>query len=388
MSFKQAFFGLLSSEVSQADLEAYRNAARFLDDLDAAIQTRIHERPLPEGTGPWARPQHHHHAMLFATVARELSIIGTVLLESDSQENPNTAGYLPKVTYNQVKGLYEQVAGYTQRAWEALANPNYAAQGSLPVALGPRVEARGKCPLVHLQGIHAAARSLHALGDAKLQQFLGTVRSSGVAPDETIKRALGNLTQVWARAQARFGYASNQLSVVSQGGKVSLEVHEDAENRLWYSLSDYFILAQIIAMPDLVVLGGANVTGRDVSKENRWFLANATAAAKLQGDTWGEEEMEIFWTEKSWRTTAREERYLSQCAKLTEEGALKIVGEWATCPFSPLYQACRDVRVLNRQISKGTEFNLDMDDNADQLVLGTPTFGRVSGYQEEHDGGH
>lgn len=388
MSFKQAFFAVLSNEVSQSDLEAHRNAARFLDDLDAAIQTRILERPLPAGVGPWARPRHHHHAMLFAAVAREFSIIGTVLLESDAQENPNTAGYLPRVTYNQVKGLYEQVAGYTQRAWEALANPNYAAQGSLPVALGPRVEARGKCPLVHLQGIHAAARSLHALGDARLKQFLGTVRSSGVTPDDTTKRALGDLTQVWARAQARFGYASNQLSVVSQGGDVSLEVHEDAENRLWYSLSDYFILAQVIAMPELIVLGGANVAGRDVSKENRWFLANATAAAKLQGDSWGEEEMQIFWGEKSWRTTAREERYLSQCAQLLEQGALKIVGEWATCPFSPLYQACRDVRVLNRPISKGTEFNLDMDDNADRLVLGTPTFGRVSGYQEEHEGGH
>ncbi len=387
MSLKRAFLGFLSSEVSQAELDAYRSGARFLDDLDAAIQTRIIARPLKPGVGPWARPRNQHYAMAFANIARELSTIGTVMLESDAQESPGTAGYLPPVTFRQVKALYEQVARYAQLAWEALANPRYVASVSLPVALGPRIEAEGKCPILHLKGIHAAARSLHALGDQKLQEFLGTVRTAGVAPDDNIKRALGDLTQLWARAQARFGYASNQLAVLSQGGSVTMEVHEDAEDRLWYSLTDYFVMAQLIAMPELVGFGGVNAAGRDVEHGNRWFMSHPSAVANLQGNRWGEEELKVFWTEKRWRTTAREERYLAECAHLEKEGHIRVVGQWATHPYAPLYSALRDVQVLLRPIRRGVEFYLDMDDDEDQLVFGSPRFGRTSSYVE-HEEGH
>ncbi len=388
MPFHGFFRQLFSNEVSQSDLNAYRSASRYLDDLDAAIQTRIIERPLKPGKGPWERPSNQHYAMAFATIARELSTIATVLLESDAQEDPGTAGRLPVVTYQQVKALFEQVPVYAQRAWEALANPRYVSDRSLPLSLSPRIEAAGKCPTVHLKGIHAAARSLHALGDHRLQGFLGAVSAAGVKPSEDVKRGLGDLTQLWARAQARFGYASNQLSIVSQGGNVSMQVHEDAEDRLWDSLSDYFILAQLIAMPEMVILGGANAAGRDVTRDDRWFLSHPTAVGKLQGDRWGEEEMQIFWREKRWRTTPREERYLAECKRLVSEGKLRVSGQWATCPFSPLYEALADVRILNRRIPRGYEFNLDMDEDEDELVLGSPKFGRTSGYKEEHEGGH
>lgn len=139
----QNLFGGTSgpAQRSQAELDAYRRALPYLNDLDGAIQARVLGVPLPPGAGTWARPRHHHYALVMASVARDLATIATVLLESDARDDPATAGYLPQVTFDQAKALYEQVPAYVTRAWEALANPRYQPDVSLPVPLGPRMEA-------------------------------------------------------------------------------------------------------------------------------------------------------------------------------------------------------------------------------------------------------
>lgn len=388
MSFMRAFFGFASNDVSRAELDTYRGAMRYLDDLDGAIQVRVLSQPLPDGVGPWARRRHQHYAMAFATIARELATVATVLLDSDAHLDPTSVATLPVVTYQQVKALYEQVPRYVQRAWEALANPHYVSDVALPIALGPRMEARGRCPDIHLKGIHAASRSLDAIGEHRLQAFLSTVSASGVVPSDEVKRALGNLTQLWSRAQSRSAFSGHQLAMVTQGGTVPLATHEEAETRLWDSLADYFVLGQLIAMPEMVLLAGANAAGREVSPDDRWIITDPIAVSQLQGDSWGELEMKIFWTEKRWKTTPREERYFAECQRLLSTGDLAVTSRWATCPFDSIYTAIRPVSILGKPISAGYEFHLMMDDDADVLQLGSPRFHRASGYQEEHEGGH
>ena len=128
-------------------------------ELDAAIQTQILSRPA-DGATPWGYPEHQQRAMAYAWIARALATIANTLIEIDEKTDARTAGYLPIVTFTQAREFYVQVAEYMRRAWEALANPSYRTDKPLPLLLGPRIEAEGKCPLVHLMGIHAAAEAL------------------------------------------------------------------------------------------------------------------------------------------------------------------------------------------------------------------------------------
>lgn len=391
MSFSSAFYAFMKGERSQAELDAYRQAMGHIDQLEAAIQTQVLGQPLPPGTGPWARPKHHQQAMAFTWVARALATIATTLLESDAREDPDTVGYLPLVTFGQVKELYGQVPGFIHMAWEALANPRFRAARPLPFPLGPRVEAQGKCPLVHLKGIHAAGLALDQVAQVRLGAFLQSVQASGVTPPDDVKAYLANLSQMWARAQSKVAFSSQQLMMLQTAGNVTLETHEEAENRLWDALVDHFLVGQFIAMPELLrssAMVGINATGRQIPQEERWFMSEPDAVRDLKGTKFGEMEIKEFWVRKAWRTTPTEERYLAQCAALKAEGAISVVSRWSTTPFDAVYQTLQPVVILDRPFDRGHEFRLNMDENHDELVVGSPRFRRTSGYQEDHEEGH
>lgn len=391
MSFSSAFFAFMKGEKSQAELDAYRQAMRHINDLEAAIQAQVLNQPMPPGVGPWARPRHQQQAMAFTWIARGLATIATTLLDSDAKEDPDTVGYLPLVTFGQVKELYAQVPSFVHMAWEALANPRYVASRPLPLPLGPRVEASGKCPIVHLKGIHAAATALDQIGQQRLQGFLSSIQSCGVAPPDEVKGYLSDLAQMWARAQSKVAFSSQQLIALEHSGTVTLETHEEAENRLWDALADHFLVGQFIAMPELLrssAMVGINATGRVIPFEQRWFLAEKDAVRDLANTKFGEQEIKEFWVRKAWRTTPREERYFAQCEALMREGAISVVSRWSTCPFDPVYQTLHPVVILDTPLDRGYEFHLHMDENEDELQLGKPRFRRSRGYQEEHEDGH
>ncbi|MDB4928466.1 MAG: hypothetical protein JWM10_950 [Myxococcaceae bacterium] len=391
MTFSSTFYAFLKGEKSQSELDAYRQAMKHINDLEAALQAQVINRPLDPGTGPWSRPKHQQLAMAYTWVARALATIATTLLDSDAKEDPDTVGYLPLVTFGQVKELYAQVPQFVHMAWEALANPRFQPQRALPLPLGPRIEAHGKCPLVHLKGIHAAAVALDQVGQARLGMYLQSVQASGVTPPDDVKGYLSDLAQMWARAQSKVAFSTQQLMAVTMGGNVTLETHEEAENRLWDALADHFLVGQFIAMPELLssaTMAGANATGRLIPQEERWFMSDPDAVRDLRTTQFGEQEIREFWVRKAWRTTPTEERYLAQTNALKKEGHISVVSRWSTTPFDAVYQTLQPVVILDVPMGRGTEFHLNMDENHDELDVGTPRFRRTSGYQEDHEEGH
>ncbi len=391
MGFSSTFFSFLKGEKSQAELDAYRQAMKHINDLEAALQAQVINRPLEPGQGPWSRPKNHQQAMAYTWIARALATIATTLLDSDAKEDPDTVGYLPLVTFGQVKELYAQVPQFVHMAWEALANPRFQAPRALPLPLGPRIEAEGKCPLVHLKGIHAAAVALDQVGQARLGAYLQSVQASGVSPPDDVKGYLSDLAQLWARAQSKVAFSNQQLMAVVMGGNVTMETHEEAENRLWDALADHFLVGQFIAMPELLTssaMAGANATGRLVPQEERWFMSDPDAVRDLRNTQFGEQEIREFWVRKAWRTTPQEERYLAQTAAMKKEGLISVVSRWSTTPFDAVYQTLQPVVILDRPMDRGTEFHLNMDENHDELDVGSPRFRRTSGYQEDHEEGH
>lgn len=390
MSFKSAFFSFLKGEKSQAELETYRRATSQVDELEAAIQTQVLDRPLAPGAAPWDRPKHQQQAMALAWIARGLATIANTLLESDEREDPSTVGYLPLVTFGQAKAIYQQIPEYIHCAWEALANPRYRSDKPLPLPLGPRIEADGKCPVVHLKGIHAAALALDSYAQVRLNGYMAALPTMEKLQPE-MQQVLGELSGIRARAQSKLAFSNDQLGAIAAGREVPLETHEECETRLWESLCDYFLLGQFLAMPDLLnsaSVVGMNATGRQVPYEERWFLSEPGAVRDLKGTKFGEMEIKEFWTRKGWRTTPREERYLAQCAQLKSEGAISIVSRWSTTPFDPVWQTLAPVSILDTPLGRGTEFHLNMSENEDNLQVGSPRFRRVTGYEEDHEEGH
>ena len=388
MSFKTAFFAFLKREKSQAELEGFRHASGQIDELDAAIQTQVLGRPA-DGATPWAYPENQQRAMAYAWIARALSTIASTLIEIDEKTDARTAGYLPIVTFTQAREFYVQVPEYVRRAWEALANPSYRPDKPLPLLLGPRIEAEGKCPLVHLMGIHAAAEALDGFVEARLNELIAASRSGKLDQDQEVQALFNEIAQIRARARSERTFAGDQIR--SFGDDVPLKTHEEAEDRLFRALADQFLLGQFVAMPALArsaVLVGHNAKARDVRPEDRWFMSEEQAIKDLKDTKFGEQEINEFWLRKNWRTTPLEERYLAQCAALRQDKAISVVSRWATCPFDAAYQTHEDVTILDRPLPRGTEFHLNMDEGEDTLQVGAPRFRRTQEYKEEHEEGH
>ncbi|HVY60798.1 MAG TPA: hypothetical protein VHF22_04060, partial [Planctomycetota bacterium] len=250
----------------------------------------------------------------------------------------------------------------------------------------------GKCPLVHLKGIHAAAQALDGYGQVRLNGYIAAIRAGGEKSlGDDADHVLGELQQIRARAQSKLAFSNDQLAVIARGGDVPLATHEEAETRLWEALCDHFLLGQYLAMPDLLRGPGAagiNAVGRTISKDERWCLSEEDAIRDLKGTKFGEQEIREFWTLKGWRTTPREERYVAQCEALKKAGAISVASRWSTCPFDPVWQTHEPVTVVDTPIGAGHEFHMTMDENEDKLEVGTPRFRRTRGYEEEHEDGH
>jgi len=254
--------------------------------------------------------------------------------------------------------------------------------------LGPRIEAEGKCPMVHLLGIHAAAEALDGFVEARINELLAG-RSKIAEDDKEARTLLDELAQVRARARSERTFAGDQIRML--GDDVPIETHEAAENRLFNALADQFLLGQLVAMPTLArspALVGHNAKGRDVKPEDRWFMSEDKAIKDLKDTKFGEQEIKEFWVRKNWRTTPLEERYLAQCAALVQSKAISVASRWSTCPFDAAYQTHETVMILDRTLDRGTEFHLNMDEGEDELQVGNPRFRRTQQYEEEHEEGH
>lgn len=131
-----------------------------------------------------------------------------------------------------------------------------------------------------------------------------------------------------------------------------------------------------------------NPFGRKIAREERWTLSDTTSVEDLQGTTFGEQEINEFWTRKGWKLTKRDEAYLATVDALLRDGYITKVSRWSTCPYNPIYQALVGVDVLGAHVRGGQEFNLDMDVVDGVLHLGNPRFERAKVYEEDHKGGH
>ncbi len=361
----------IHGEVSDANIRGYLRAASQIEDVWQQIDEKLAALN-EEGKMPWEAYAQLRYALAFIRAARACQVFVKELLAADAASDPQTAGFLPRVTYDQADALCHQIQPDLERAVAALNDPNYVPDVVLPLVLGPRVEAEGTlCPVAHLQGMIAAAREIREWAAGLIAH---------------IAALQGRLSQ--ADSQLRFGV--DLVGQISQG-EATPQLHEEAENSLWEAMQNFFLINQAVAMPEAlqsrqmrtpgVGAGVSRRTYRDrrIRPDDLWRVAAPSARADIRGTKFGTDEMEEMCEKMGGILSTGAQQYLDEVDAAVARGDAYMIAAMANCPFEPLYRARRPLNLAGAQIPANYEFHWNFHRGH---IESAQRFGRVSGWQK------
>lgn len=377
-------------EVSDANVRGYLRAATQIEDAWQQIDEKL-AALTAQRVAPWEAYAQLRYPFAFIRAARAYQVFVKELLAADAASDPETAGYLPQVTYDQANALCHQIQPCLHHAIAALNDAAYMPDLTLPLVLGPRIEAEGKpCPVAHLQGMIAAAREVREWAAGLIAQYENAVnQASGPVPAE-ISTHLTALKGRLAQADSQLRFGTDLVGQISQGEATS-ELHEQAENSLWDGLQTFFLLNQAVAMPELLRASQAHTTATDAGKPHKiyrdqrirpddlWRVAAPSARSEIRGTEFGTDEMNEMCEKMGGILSAGAQQYLDEVDAAVARGDASIVAAMANCPFEPLYKARRALDIAGAHVPAGHEFHWNFHRGH---LESSPRFGRVSDWQE------
>ena len=383
---------MIRGEVSDTNVRGYLSAASQIEevwqDIDAQVKAAI-----DGGKPPWEAYAAQRYPLAFIRAARAYQVFIRELLAADAAADPATAGYLPRVTYDQANALCHHMQPNLQRAVAALHQPAYVPDAALPLTLGPRVETDGPCPIPHLQGIIAAAREVREWAAGLIAEYQLAVSSATSAAPAAITTHVQSLQALLAEADSQLRFGTDLVGQVSEVGATA-ELHEQAENSLWEALDGFFLLNQAVAYPELLSQTTPSVDGkrgrgkrsqRKVFQDRRirpsdlWRVAAPSARSDLRGTEFGTDEMKEMCEKMGGVLTAGAQQYLDDVEVAVARGDAIMIAAMANCPFEPLYRARRHLSLAGAQIPAGHEFHWNFHRGH---IESSPRFSRVDGWQE------
>ena len=402
----------IRGEVSDANVQGYLRAASQIVDVWQQIDSKVAEI-IGQGEAPWTAFAKLGYALAFIRAARTYQVFVQQLLAADAAADPATAGFLPRVTYDQANALAHQIQPNLQRAVEALTDPNFQPDVALPLELGPRIEAEGACPVAHLEGMIAAAREVREWAAGLIAQYTEAVQHHATPTEATssttsksveiptppaIAEHIAALNSQLEQADAQLRFGTDLVGQVTQG-QATPELHEQAEGSLWAALSSYFTLNQAVALQDLLSPGGtqrgmADTRGsggahggtrtrghsdRPIRPDDLWRLAAPSARSELRRTEFGTDEMEEMCEKMGGILSAGAQQYLDEVEEAVGRGDAIAVGAMANCPFEPLYRARHPLNLAGAHIPAGYEFHWNFHRGH---MESAPRFGRVNDWQE------
>lgn len=231
----------MSGEISADVLEAYRRAS--LAVYDALDHCELHRAQARErGQNAWTLPHSTQAELLCTWNAFVLQTLGDSLLAADYRNSEDTVGFVPPVTADQILRFYTQVEGWLTRAEQAHHNPDYQLDMDVPAEL-PGWSEIEPCPDAHLFGIMEAMRAIRDHCEGAML-FL---RQSPPQENEHEKH-FNAVQQLHAAARTKARYADDMI-----GDNLSRDVHERVEAIAKTAIEHYYLLGQLIAMPQHAV---------------------------------------------------------------------------------------------------------------------------------------
>ncbi len=287
------FVATLRGEIPATTVEAYHRASAGV--YDALEHAETHRDA--GGANAWALPAATRAEILCAWNAFVLQTLGDRFLEADYESDPTTEGFVPAVTGDQILQFYAQVEGWLNRAQQAHHNPGFVLDVAVPAELPPWSEVE-PCPNAHLFGMLSAMKAVRTHTDGAIA-YLDAVPQVGTEQekDRDLIRQLHASTSTTAR------YAEEMM-----GGDPSRDVHERVEEHAKKAIEGYYLLGQLLAMPELArrALAQQKALAKAPRARSRtpmpgetgfdsWCLTDPDAAKKFKKDAAAREAIETLW---------------------------------------------------------------------------------------------
>src|SRR2546425_10214837 len=92
-------------EVSDANIQGYLRAASQIEEVWQQIDDQL-ATLISQGVVPWEAYAQRRYPLAFIRAARTYQVFVRELLAADAAFDPETTGYLPRVTYAQANELF------------------------------------------------------------------------------------------------------------------------------------------------------------------------------------------------------------------------------------------------------------------------------------------
>jgi hypothetical protein len=359
----------LAKERDAVVLEALRAAGKAAyDELLAADQAR--EQLVSGSVSLWDAPPATGSLLLAAWNAFMLQTLGEQFLDADYAARPGTVGYVPAVTFQQVSSWLTAVEGWVSRSRQARVNPDYdiAAELSLPAGLPEWAEVQ-TCPPEHLTALLAAVPPVRQHIDVALYGL----ERAGVPAEH--QGAVNRLKQLAAEAAAAADYA-----MALRTARHNAELHQLIENNLKHALELWFHVGQLAAMPRLVASYTAlRPAGRpDVAtlpgggRFDQWCLTDPVTLKRWKRDAKARQAIAELWRYDP--DPAATIALKSEIDAAVRSGDVVVHRNrdgsscYFECPWSPLYEVRRPVRIAGRGLRVLQQFTLQA--SADNVMRG------------------
>jgi hypothetical protein len=345
----------LHGEVAATALEAFRRGGAAVWDLEPQLEQRRLEAVVAGADG-WTLPAATGAALLCGWNAAALQLLGDELLDADEATAGTGAAYVEPETAEQTLAFYGQVAGWLSRAQQALHNPEYELDVTVPAVL-PLV-ASTPCSSEHLVGLLAGMTRLRARTDGVLADL--------PHGDGEAARARHRIEQLKAEADSAADYAGHLGGPSPDEG-----VQREIEAQACCAVDRYYIVGQLAAMPRLALqplphLQRRRPTGLAApfpapgdDRFDPWCLTDPRVKGRLKRMSAARDLVARMWAADPdpVRTLAIKAEI---DAALLRDDVAHDVGHFDRCPWSPIYLAKRPVQIGGKQLHPLQQFTYEV----------------------------
>lgn len=358
-------------------LYAYRRAgAQIHPLLDAAERRRF--GLMVSGTSPFAVKRHIGLELACTWNAFTLQTLGDKMLTSDETADPDTVGFVPPVTFDQVQGYYTGVQRWLGYASQAGHDPDFELPaGTLPARL-PDWSPVEPCPRPHLDAMIAALDVMRLHAEAAMHAL-------EQATPETDAARLARLKGQVAGALSRADYVSGMYAPGA-----SLALHEQIEAHAKQAIEELYRVGQLISYPALLT-GGDRAASPDGTQGkgpfprtplpgepgfDRWAMTDPNSLASLRENPDARRVIDEMWaldpdpaaSVALWNEVRRAVETGGAVTAKNAQGA--PLGFFFCTPYCAIYEAKRPLVIGDTPVPRGKRFTLEIA--AEGVRIGYP----------------
>ena len=238
----------LHGEVSDATIQGYLRSASQLEDIWQQIDDNV-DAFIAQGMAPWDAYARMGYALAYVRACRTNVVFVQELLKADAAAEPASAGYLPKITYDQALALCEHIEPYLEEAIKASTNSRYVPTTyALPLTLGPHIRyANQHFPLPHLQGIIGAAQQTRDWAAGLLAKYELALRAAKTPVPQPVSTHVEEMRSELGLGDFHLRTGVDMVGQISNG-QTTDELSKKADGFLWEAMESFFKVSQLVAI--------------------------------------------------------------------------------------------------------------------------------------------